>query len=93
VAGLVIEDAIGRLNMVDILVRNVEEDVARRLKKAAAAGTSLNEVAREALRKDVKPSKAEVLAEMDRIRAMSPYSPVDSTALIREDRDNDEPYR
>ena len=40
--------------MVDILVRNVEDDVARRLKeKAATAGTSLNEVAREALRKDV----------------------------------------
>jgi plasmid stability protein len=53
--------------MMDILVRNVEEDVARRLReKAAAAGTSLNEVAREALRKDVQPSKAEVLAEMDR---------------------------
>jgi plasmid stability protein len=82
------------IDMVDILVRNVEEDVARRLKeKAATAGTSLNEVAREALRKDVQPSKAEVLAEMDRLRAMSPYSPVDSTALIREDRDNDEPYR
>ena len=80
--------------MVDILVRNVEEDVASRLKEnAATAGTSLNEVAREALRKDVQPSKAEVLAEMDRLRAMSLYSPVDSTALIREDRDNDEPYR
>jgi len=82
------------VDMVDILVRNVEDDVASRLKeKAATAGTSLNEVAREVLRKDVKPSKAEVLAEMDRLRAMSPYSPVDSTALIREDRDNDEPYR
>jgi plasmid stability protein len=82
------------IDMVDILVRNVEEDVARRLKeKAATAGTSLNEVAREALRKDVQPSKAEVLAEMDCLRAMSPYSPIDSTALIREDRDNDEPYR
>ena len=80
--------------MVDILVRDVEEDVARRLQeKAAAAGRSLNEVAREALRKDVKPSRAELLAEMDRIRAMSPYSLIDSTALIREDRDNDEPHR
>lgn len=80
--------------MVDILVRNVEKDVARRLKeKAAAAGTSLNEVAREALRKEVKPSKAEVLAEMDRIRAMTPHRLPDSTPLIREDRDNDEPYR
>jgi plasmid stability protein len=80
--------------MVDILVRNVEEDVARALKeKAKTAGVSLNEIARAALRNEVKPSKAEVLAELDRIRAMSPYSAVDSTALIREDRDNDEPYR
>ena len=80
--------------MVDILVRNVDEEVARRLKeKAAASGTSLNETAREALRSYVRPSKAELLAEMDRIRAMSPYSPIDSTDLIREDRDNDEPYR
>ena len=80
--------------MVDILVRDVQEDVARRLQeKAAATGTSLEEVAREALRKDVKPSRAELLAEMDRTRAMTPYSSVDSTALIREDRDNDEPHR
>lgn len=80
--------------MVDILVRNVEEDVARRLKeKAAAAGTSLNEVAREAFRKEVRPSKAEVLAEIDRVRAMTPRRLSDSTPLIREDRDNDEPYR
>ena len=49
--------------------------------------------AREALSLFVKPSRAELLAEMDRIRAMSPYSDVDSTLLIREDRDNDEPYR
>src|SRR3954467_2304423 len=80
--------------MVDILVRNGEEDVARALKeKAKTAGVSLNEIARAALRNDVKPSKAEVLAELDRIRAMSPYSAVDSTALIREDRDSDELYR
>ena len=79
--------------MVDILVRDVE-DFARGLKeKAKVAGVSLNEITRAALRKEVKPSKAEVLAELDRIRAMTPYSPVDSTELIREDRDNDEPYR
>jgi plasmid stability protein len=80
--------------MVDILVRNLDEDIARRLKeKAAAKGTSLNETAREALTAFVKPSKAELIKELDRIRAMSPYSDVDSTDLIREDRDNDEPYR
>jgi plasmid stability protein len=80
--------------MVDILVRNIEEEVARDLKaKAAAQGTSVNEIARQALRKEVRPSKAEVMAELDRVRAMSQYSPLDSTTLIREDRDNDEPYR
>jgi pyruvate dehydrogenase E1 component alpha subunit len=29
----------------------------------------------------------ELIKEMDRIRSMSPYSPIDSTDLIREDRD------
>ena len=80
--------------MVDILVRNVEDEVARDLKaKAAAQGTSVNEIARQALRNEVRPSKAEVMAELDRVRGMSRYSPVDSTTLIRQDRDNDEPYR
>jgi plasmid stability protein len=79
--------------MVDILVRNVDDEVARRLKdKAAASGRSLSDTAQEALRQFVMPRKDELLAEMRRIRAMSPASP-DSTALIREDRDNDEPYR
>jgi plasmid stability protein len=80
--------------MVDILVRNVEEAVAARMKdKAAAAGVSLNEMAREAFRQMVMPSKAEILAEIDRVRAMTPRRLSDSTPLIREDRDNDEPYR
>ena len=79
--------------MVDILVRNVDDDVARRLKdKAAASGRSLSETAQEALRQFVMPGKAELLADLRRIRAMSSPSP-DSTPLIREDRDNDEPYR
>jgi plasmid stability protein len=80
--------------MVDILVRNVDEEIARRLKeKAAASGRSLSDTAQEALRQFVKPIREELIAEARRIRAMSPYSDVDSTDLIREDRDNDEPYR
>jgi plasmid stability protein len=80
--------------MVDILVRNVDAGVAKRLKeKAAASGRSLSDTARDALSQFVQPSRAELLAEMDRIRSMSPYSKVDSTDLIRADRDNDEPYR
>jgi antitoxin FitA len=80
--------------MVDILVRNVDEETARRLKeRAAAQGASLNDISKEAFRAYVKPSRAEVLAEIDRIRAMTPHRLSDSTPLIREDRDNDEPYR
>ena len=80
--------------MGQVLVRNIEGDVLERLKvRAKKAGLSLEEVARNALREAAKPSKSEVWAEIDRLGAMSPYSPVDSTALIRDDRDNDEPYR
>lgn len=80
--------------MVDILVRNVDETVAKRLKeKAAAKGQSISDTAREALTTFVKPNREELVKELDRIRSMSPYSDVDSTKLIREDRDNDEPYR
>ena len=80
--------------MGQVLVRNIEDDVIERLKaNAKKAGVSLEEVARNALRDAAKPSKTDLLAELDRIRAMSPYSPVDSTALIREDRDNDESCR
>jgi plasmid stability protein len=74
---------------VDILVRNLDEDIARRLKeKAAAKGTSLNETAREALTAYVKPSKAEAWAAADRIRAKIGKVSGDSTADIREDRDS-----
>ena len=74
--------------MVDILIRDVNEDIARRLKeKAAEKGASLSETAREALSVYVKPSRKELIEEARRIRAMSPYSDIDSTGLIREDRD------
>ena len=80
--------------MVDILVRNVDEDAAARLKsKAKAAGKSLNEFAREALHAAAKPSKEEAWAEVDGIRARIGKVTGDSTADIRADRDNDERYR
>ena len=80
--------------MVDILIRNVEEDVARRMKeKAAVAGTSLNEMAREALRAFVKPGSDELWAEAERLRAKIGKVSGDSTEFIRQDRDNDEPFR
>lgn len=80
--------------MVDILVRNVDEETARRLKeKAKAKGASLSDTAREALASFVKPSKEEAWAAAAAIRKKIGKVSGDSTQLIREDRDNKERYR
>lgn len=80
--------------MAQVLVRNLEAEVVERLKaKARARGTSLEEIAREALRQAVKPMTDELWAEIDSIRERIGPIPGDSTVLIREDRDNDEPCR
>jgi plasmid stability protein len=75
--------------MVDILVRNVDADTARRLKeKAKAKGASVNETVREAIAAYVKSSKAEAWAAVDAIREKIGKVSGDSTADIREDRDS-----
>ena len=80
--------------MVDILIRNVDDETARRLKeKAKAKGTSVNETAREALTTYVKPDKAEAWAKVDAIRKKIGKVSGDSTQIIREWRDNKERYR
>jgi plasmid stability protein len=80
--------------MVDILIRNVKDETANRLKaKAKAKGASVSETALEIIEVAVKPSKAEVWAELDRLRARIGKVSGDSTKDIREDRDNDERYR
>jgi plasmid stability protein len=84
--------------MANILVRHVDDAaVARLKKKAKAAGKSVNDLAREALHAAAQPSKAEMWAEADRlrerIRRRAGHDLSDSTADIRADRDNDEPYR
>jgi plasmid stability protein len=80
--------------MGDILVRNVDDAaIAQLKKKAKAASKSVNEIAREALVAAAKPSKEEIWAEADRIRAKIGKVTGDSTQIIREWRDNDEPYR
>lgn len=75
--------------MVDILVRNIDAETARRLKeKAAASGASVNETARKAIAAYVTPDKAEVWARVDAIRKKIGKVSGDSTADIREDRDS-----
>ncbi|HEY6833027.1 MAG TPA: hypothetical protein VI251_11115 [Pseudolabrys sp.] len=80
--------------MVDILVRNVDEETARRLKeKAKAQGTSLSDTARELLKASMKPSKEEAWAAAEAFRKKIGPIKGDSVADIRADRDNDERYR
>lgn len=80
--------------MGQVLVRNLDDDVIDRLKtKAARENVSLGKKLRDILTDAARPSREELLAELDRIRAMSRPVEGDSTALIREDRDNVEPYR
>ena len=79
--------------MGDFLVRNVDDTTLAQLKtKAKAQGKSMNDVARDALRAAARPSKEEVWAESDRIRAKIHarvgHDLPDSTADIREDRDS-----
>src|ERR1700750_3386901 len=81
-------------SMVDILVRNVDEDTARRLKdKAKANGASVSDTVREMIKAGLKPSKEEAWALADAIRKRIGKVSGDSTQLIREDRDNQERYR
>ncbi|GGK46303.1 ribbon-helix-helix domain-containing protein [Salinarimonas ramus] len=78
----------------DILIRDLEDQVVARLETLARArGVTLEEIAREALRAFVQPPVSDFPAIAARIRAMGPFFPGSSVDLIREDRDNDEPYR
>ena len=78
--------------MGDLLVRKVPDATKAALKKKAkAAGKSLNDFVRETLNIAARPSKEEVWAEADRIRAeiraRIGHDLPDSTPGIREDRD------
>jgi plasmid stability protein len=77
-----------------ILVRNLDDALIERLKKKAQArGASLEQTLRQILAEAAKPSRQEIADEARRIRERIGQVSGDSTALIREDRDNDEPCR
>lgn len=80
--------------MGQVVIRNIDDDVLERLKqRAAAQHKSLEQSLRDVLAEAAKPSRAELLAELDRIRAMTPPRKPDvryptAEELIREDRDS-----
>jgi plasmid stability protein len=80
--------------MPDLLVRDLDPEVYDRLRKAAEAqGKSLAQTARDMLAEKLKPSKEEIWAAADRLRKKIGKVTGDSTADIREWRDNTERYR
>lgn len=78
--------------MAQVVIRNLDESVVERLKaRAAAEQKSLEQKLRDILTEAARPSRAELLAELDRIRAMTPPHPPGAPLaedLIREDRDS-----
>lgn len=82
--------------MAEVLIRNIEDDVIERLKlKAKLHGRSLEQELREILRQATPLTVEQKLALSKLAQEMTPKGVVQtpSEILIREDRDNDEPYR
>lgn len=77
--------------MAQVVIRNIDDAVIERLReRARTKKQSLEQTLRQVLTDAARPSRAELLAEIDRIRAMTPPRPKDAPLaedLIREDRD------
>jgi antitoxin FitA len=75
--------------MAQVIVRNLPDEVVARLKaRAAGRRRSLEQELREIVSEAARPSREEIIAEIDRIRAMTPGKLAsNSTDMIREDRD------
>ena len=79
--------------MGQVVIRNIDDRVIERLRARAVANKkSLEQSLRELLTEAARPSRVELVAELDRIRAMTPprkpgvvYPSAEQ--LIREDRD------
>jgi len=80
--------------MGQVVIRNIDDRVLERLKeRAAAERKSLEQSLREILTQAARPSRAELLAEVERIRAMTPppqpgkHYPT-AEELVRQSRDS-----
>jgi plasmid stability protein len=78
--------------MGQVIIRNVDDRVLERLRaRAVAQGKSLEQSLRDLLTEAARPSRAELLADLERIRLMTPprdpgVSYPTAEQLIREGR-------
>ena len=71
-----------------VVVRNLDPGVVAALKRRAnRAGRSLERELRTILSREARADRRELIAEANRIRAMTPGPLPDSTELLRQDRD------
>jgi hypothetical protein len=77
--------------MKQMLVRNIDDEVAERFKKRAEAeGKSAEQALRDLIARYAKPSKEDALRLFDEIRRTTVgKKAVDPVKLIRRDRDTD----
>jgi len=74
--------------MATIIIRNLDDEVAERLKlQARLRGTSVEQEARRLLAEGTKLSRKQIAAEAAAMRARQPLSKLRGVDLIREDRD------
>jgi hypothetical protein len=81
-------------NMPDLLIRDLDPATYERLRQAAAVrGISLAQTAHDLLSDKLQPSRTDVWAAADRLRKKTAEVSGDSTADIREWRDNVDAHR
>ena len=72
-----------------VIVRNLDQRVVAELKRRAKqTGRSLEGELRVILTEAARPQRTELIAEADRVRAMTPGPLEDSVTLLRQDRDS-----
>lgn len=76
--------------MGQLLVRQIDDDVLAALKeRAAAEGKPLERLAREVLGEAARPTRADVMAKLAKLRASGTPSDMDLVAAIRAGRDDE----
>jgi plasmid stability protein len=74
-------------SMATIIVRNLDDEVAERLKlQAKRHGVSVEEEARRVLAEGTRLTRAEIAAQAAAIRARQPLTRSTAVDMIREDR-------